>query len=145
MALKSVATPEAEIVTKLFSFLKKIRAIHGKNVRKLFETYVRWVRAGEKSTAVQEWNKGISKFECPWYSSQEAQDAMLLAAGARPPDQSTAKDPFSVEFETCKGSLHSLVRCLPILNAFSYVQYYECYTCILPHRFLRMCRAIFSQ
>ncbi|OEH79913.1 hypothetical protein cyc_02194 [Cyclospora cayetanensis] len=77
LALGKIRMPPADIIRRLFSFLKQIRAIRKEGAKGLFEAYLRWVKEGEASTEVNKWNDSIEMFECSWHSSQSEQDAMV--------------------------------------------------------------------
>ncbi|XP_026189752.1 uncharacterized protein LOC34619083 [Cyclospora cayetanensis] len=109
LALGKIRMPPADIIRRLFSFLKQIRAIRKEGAKGLFEAYLRWVKEGEASTEVNKWNDSIEMFECSWHSSQSEQDAMVPK-----PNKSDEEAPVSdlalQDVGTCAGKASTYLQ-----------------------------------
>ncbi|CDI80239.1 hypothetical protein, conserved [Eimeria praecox] len=108
IALKNVKAPTADVTGRLFSFLAKILAIRKEGTKGLYKFYLQWVKDGETSQQINEWNDSIEVFECSWHSSQEEQNHMLAEAGKVNEHDYAAEGSPAPELESCSGNLQTL-------------------------------------
>ncbi|CDJ66439.1 hypothetical protein, conserved [Eimeria necatrix] len=104
LALKNVKSPPEEVTARLFTFLKQILAIRGKDAKTLYKVFLRWQKEGESSREVNQWNDNMDMLNCSWHSSQEEQNHILSEAGKRIDKEAIDEVTAVSQIQTCLES-----------------------------------------
>lgn len=104
LALKNVKSPPEEVTARLFTFLKQILAIRGKDAKTLYKVFLRWQKEGESSREVNQWNDNMDMLNCSWHSSQEEQNHILSEAGKRIDKEAIDEVTAVSQIQTCLGN-----------------------------------------